>query len=816
MRQYQITRIGAGHASVLFLLAAWTTAAADRATLTLSEVGGARAVIVTAPDASPPVAHAADELGRFLNEITGADFPRATGEGPGGTRLLVGPGAAKIADAEFTTEGLGREGVVIRTVGDDLVLAGGEPRGTLYAVYAFLEDVLGCRWYTPNASVIPRSPSLKVPPLDITHRPSFEYREPFYTPAFDADWAARNRCNGQHARLDEKRGGKVIYGRWCHTFGELIRDDQYFEDHPEYFSLVDGKRISSSQHSGQICLTHPEVLKIATEKVLKWIEERPEAGIWGVSQNDNDFGYCRCDGCTAVAEEEGSQSGPILRFVNAIAEEVVKQHPAILIDTLAYQYSLDPPRITKPHPNVRVRLCSISCCQLHPYAQCDHERNRKFMRALRGWSAITDNLYIWHYNTNFSHFLMPMPDLDELCADIPMYKKMSVKGLFMQGGGNDRYIGKYSAGFMDDLKMWLIAKMMWNADRDPRAVIDDFLSGYYGKAGKPMGEYLDLLHRKVREDNVHGMLCETPDWPYLSADLLAQCNEHFDEAERVAESEEFLARVKHARLSIEYVEVLQGVRKALGLEPLPAQMHTPDYVRAMKEPPGTDPLARAEEKAGALRNLEDFIERCEADGITHFGEVPYTVRSYFEALAAPLRPASTRGGLTASASSSHPSRPPVNAIDGAGIHNGMHDHDVRHMFLSGKLDESAARTRGGTVPGSHWYQLEFDTVKVIREMRIWNYHEIAPDLRSMGLKDVTIACSTTGSDHPKDWTTVYEGRIPMTPAQESAPVSRVIDFGDVPARYLVITTAHGEGNNWSDGRYEEAGLSQVVLTLIDP
>ena len=607
--------------------------------LVLADNGEALARIVVAPDASQPVVHAADELVDFLKEITGAEFKCFSSREEQGVNILVGPEAARQADPDFSAKSLGAEGLAVRTVGNDLILAGGEPRGTLYAVYAFLEDVLGCRWYTPHADVIPRASTLKIEPLNIIQRPSFEYREVFYSPAFDPDWAVRIKNNGQCQQhsLEEKHGGKVIYGTWCHTFGALIRDDEYLESHPEYFSLIDGTRVSSGQHTGQICLTNPDVLRIATDKVLSWIRESPEAKIWSVSQNDNDLGYCRCENCSAVAEEEGSQSGPILRFVNAIAEVVVRERPDVLIDTLAYQYSLDAPQITRPHPNVRVRLCSISCCQLHPYAKCDHERNVRFMKALREWSDITDQLYIWHYTTNFAHFLMPMPNLDELSEDIPMYRRMGVKGLFMQGGGNDRYLGRLGAGFMDELKAWLIAKMMWNSDSDPRELIKEFLGGYYGRAGKWIGDYLDLLHEKVREDNVHGMLCETPDWLYLSADLLAQGNRLFDAAETAAETGEILARVKHARLSLEYVEVLQGVRKALGLGRLPAQMTTPDYVRALREPPGTDPQTRSADKGEALRRLEDFIERCEADGMTHFGEVPYTVRSYFEALAAPLR-----------------------------------------------------------------------------------------------------------------------------------------------------------------------------------
>ncbi len=619
---------------------------AQTAEFTITEDGTARCVVVVAEDAALPHRHAAEELVRYLKEITGAEIPlvhEAKGEG---SHLLVGAAAAKHVAPDFTTGDLGMEGLVIRTVGDDLILAGGEPRGTLYAVYTFLEEVLGCRWYTPHAKFIPSASTLKVERLDIAQHPSFEYRGVFYTSALDPDWSARHKCNGHYHKLEERHGGRVAYGSWCHTFSSLMPDAEYLESNPEYFSLIAGKRISSGQLSGQICLTNPEALKIVTDKVLEKVRQHPGIGFWSVSQNDNDHGYCRCENCTAVAEEEGSQSGPILRFVNAVADEVAKENPDVLIDTLAYQYSLDPPRMVRPRPNVRVRLCSISCCQMHPYTECDHPRNVRFMKALNGWSEITDQLYIWHYTVNFSHFPMPMPNFDELIADIPMYKRIGVKGIFMQGGANDRYLGKHGSGFMFELKAYFIAKMIWNADRDPRAVIEEFLNGYYGAAGKPIGEFLDLLHTKVREENAHAMLCETPDWAYLSGDLLPWSDRLFDEAEGlVADDPEILARVKNARLSLEYVQVLRAVRESLGLDPLPAQMTTPDYVRAMVEEPPADPEARAAAKAEALAWLEDHIERCAASGITHFGEVPYDVNSYFNALAAKLRAPSPVGAI---------------------------------------------------------------------------------------------------------------------------------------------------------------------------
>ena len=205
----------------------------------------------------------------------------------------------------------------------------------MYGVYTFLEK-LGCRWFARDLSVIPKKPTLTVEPLDETQKPAFEYREPFFREASDKDWAARNKMNGSSMNLDESTGGKFVYYPFVHTFYPILPPDKYFGDHPEYYALVDGKRRSER---AQLCLTNPNVLRLTIKTVLEWIEQHPEASIYSVSQNDCE-GWCECDNCRRVEQEEGgAHSGPILRFVNAVAAEVAKKHPEKLIDTLAYWYS---------------------------------------------------------------------------------------------------------------------------------------------------------------------------------------------------------------------------------------------------------------------------------------------------------------------------------------------------------------------------------------------------------------------------------------------------------------------------------------------
>ena len=598
----------AGHIIAMCALAGLIVGAQAAAEgLPLVKNGKSDYTIVLSKEASPSEEHAAEELQNFLFEISGAKLPiEIEGDTVPARMIVLGDGETRrLRGTPIDIRALGDEGYTIRTFGPDLIIVGGRLRGTMYGVYTFLEKVLGCRWYSPTVSYIPKQRTIILPRLDITETPSFEYREPFYSGAFDADWAARNKCNGNHAKLDDTRGGKVSYGRFVHTFAELIPPAKYFKDHPEYFSLVDGKR---QDGYAQICMTNPEVLKIATDGVMKWIADDPKATIFSVSQNDT-YKNCQCDACRAVDAEEGSPSGLMLRFVNAIADEVAKKHPNVLIDTLAYQWTEKPPKITKPRPNVRVRLCPISNCQHHPYERC--EQNAGFMDNIRNWSNITDCLYIWHYNTVFPNYLLPLPDLDELKADVPMYKRFGVKGMFMQGTYNAGWGPDGGAGFMDDLKAYMLAKTLWDEGADVNLVIADFLVGFYGKAAEPIHDWLKAMHKKVRDENLHGNIWANEGAGHLSPEILAKGEECFDRAEKLAENPGVLARVKHARLSLEYVKVMREAKRA-------GEKGTP------------------EEKAAALGWLTDFRDRCKADGITQWSEWQ-PMDANFDALAAPLR-----------------------------------------------------------------------------------------------------------------------------------------------------------------------------------
>jgi hypothetical protein len=505
--------------------------------------------IVVPEEPTPQEDFAAGDLQAHIELLTGGALPIVK-EGQLGERTPIAVGKCRTLHKRLGVsvdfDGLGAEGIRILTKGPALIL-GGNQRGVLYAVYTFLEDSCGCRWFTPDCTRTPRTGTFDIPRLDVRHVPPLEYRSTDYPKSRDATWAVRNKINGTQTRLDEKRGGKIAYSHFVHTFNSILNPADHFAEHPEWFSMVDGKRIGGRT---QLCLTNPEVLDIAKKTVRQWIEQRPDATIFSVSQNDW-RNPCECPKCKAIDEREGSHAGTLIRFVNAIARDIAADYPDKLISTLAYQYTRTPPKHVEPEPNVTVRLCTIECDFAHPLDESTHPQNVKFVEDITGWNRICNRLYIWDYIIDYGHSVMPWPNLHVLKPNIRFFINHGVKGLYEEAC----YFTRGSE--WAELRTWIIAKTMWDPDYDTDQAIDEFLAGYYGPAAPHLRKYIDLIHQPVLDDpKMYIHIWTPPTAPYLTKQTIAESVRLFDQAEKaVADDPTLLHRVQVARLPIMYVQI---------------------------------------------------------------------------------------------------------------------------------------------------------------------------------------------------------------------------------------------------------------------
>ncbi|NOY82348.1 MAG: DUF4838 domain-containing protein [Kiritimatiellaeota bacterium] len=548
--------------------------------------------IVIPDKPTPQEQHAASDLQKHLESIMGA-APPIVSDSRCGERipLVVGRSALlKKLGVSVDWKALGQEGILIRTVGPALVLAGNK-RGVLYACYTFLEDYLGCRWFTPDCTILPKRGTLAVPKVDRTYVPPLEYRATDYPNSRDADWAVRNKINGTQTRLDEERGGKITYRGFVHTFNSLLPPSEYFAEHPEYYSEIGGKRVGPQRT--QLCMTNPDVVRFVTAAIRRRMRESPDATIFSVSQND--WGnYCQCPKCRALAEKEGSQAGVLIHFVNAIADAVRDEFPTKIVDTLAYQWSRKPPLHVRPRPNVAVRLCSIECCFAHPLATDPF--NASFRRDIEGWNRICNRLHIWDYVINYAHCIMPFPNLYVLKPNIDFFVNHGVTGIYEEADYFTR------GGEFAELRTWIMAKTLWDPSYDTDKAIDEFLAAYYGKAAAPMRQYIDLVHDQVRNNpDLHVRIYSPPSAGYLTPEVIRKSVQLFDRAEKRVEADPVrLQRTRVARLPLLYTRI--------------ALSRGGGYIEK------GDQLVPAAAEADVRTLVERFAKIAKAAGVTHIRE----------------------------------------------------------------------------------------------------------------------------------------------------------------------------------------------------
>ncbi|HWA84512.1 MAG TPA: DUF4838 domain-containing protein, partial [Fimbriimonadaceae bacterium] len=333
---------------------------------------------------------------------------------------------------------------------------------------------------------------------------------------------------------------KVEYQGFVHTYYPLVPPDKYFATHPEWYSLINGKRTADN---AQLCTTNPELRDFVVEQVKAELRANPKATIVSVSQNDC-FNPCQCPTCRALVEREGSESALTLDLANYVAEKIEKEFPNVAVDTLAYQWSRHPPKTMRPLPNVIVRLCSIECNFAFPL---NAPQNAAFGDDIRGWSKLTNRLYVWDYCTDFANYMAPLPDYFTLGPTLRFFSQNGVKGVFEEGDYTS------SGGDMAELKAWLIAQMLWDPKQDPNKLIDEFLRGYYGPRAAPsIRQYLELMAQQAQSWNLTFASPVTAS--FLRYEIMKQAEQLWQQA-LLAEhgNPEFAARIQRSELGVQYV-----------------------------------------------------------------------------------------------------------------------------------------------------------------------------------------------------------------------------------------------------------------------
>ncbi len=459
------------------------TAKADH---TLAQ-NGRTAFIITIPnDAIPSEKTAAQELQMHLKQMTDADFTIMTAsEFKGGPRLAVGfqKGLPETLSPELFPN-LGPEELIIDSHGDTILLAGGRPRGALYAIYEFLES-LGVRWFTPTETFVPHKPTLNVEITPIRYTSPFRSRTNVPGNGATAEWSARNRMNSllEWNHPGEKYGGGIKQGPDMHTLWRLM-SPEIFKTHPEWAAMVDGKRITNhaNNHWG-VCLSNPELQNFIVARTMDWLRQHPDTTDVWFGQNDGSP-YCTCPDCKAFYDSHGGVPSSIICFViNKLADAVAAEFPHVRVKTLAYAWSRTPPQNIKLRDNITIMLCAT----FGWFSELGKDAaTTDFINDVTAWKAVCSDFEAYLYSHPTDDFWFPASCLYNQARNIRRIKDLGIKSIHQE-----IYSSNYGGEFVH-LRAWLYTRMMWRPDSDIEALIKDFCQVYYGNAAE---DVLYAIHR---------------------------------------------------------------------------------------------------------------------------------------------------------------------------------------------------------------------------------------------------------------------------------------------------------------------------------
>jgi hypothetical protein len=509
---------------VLLFLMSLLFCSGVNAAVTIVKDGQPQAIIVTAEKPSASATRAAAELQKFVELMSGAKLPIQTDATPpagpvllvGRSKLTTGVDIPSGTDRDFT-----REGFVLKTRGEQVVLAGNEDgdfngkyHGTEYSVYELLER-LGCRWYFPGdyGQVVPKLKTITVPNLDVAQRPSFVVRNVWTSLVADItgdldDFLLRNKGT--------TRADTIFAFPGDGTIQNLVPLAKYAKQYPEIYAMNrDGKRQDESTppHMTMVCMSSPKAVELAALSIGDFFRDHPDANSYGFSAPDS-AAICYCPLCTArmhdIPQDRGnvisasdgqsnflfrSISDPYFNFVNNLAWEVNKSFPDKYLVTLAYATRVLPPEgLEQPwNKNVIIQLAQYPASPNRALGTPTSVFAMRQMRTLAGWSRMTPKMLVYDYDPDADFSRMPFWRSRAIARDMRTYHQHHVAGFTTEG--NNTF-------FKTGLNYYIRTRLMWDVNADPEALLADFYKNFFGPAAVPMQQF---------GESIETMLDSSPD-----------------------------------------------------------------------------------------------------------------------------------------------------------------------------------------------------------------------------------------------------------------------------------------------------------------
>jgi hypothetical protein len=484
------------------------------AAITLVENGTSAYEILLSTDALPITIRAAQDLQLYIEKGTGAHLPIRQADSIG-TRPAIIVGDGPLARALGVTLGQVKpEGFRIKTVGENLIISGQDTpgsassvhwrsapqAGTWHGISHFLEQEMGIRWFFPGkeGEYLPTGNSLNIREQDFTDAPRMIYRRMTY---LCDDKAPVERINEVNDWLRRNRSGWSIVWQASHSWREYFPSEKYFRDHPDWFALVDGRRVEYSPYGLQMCTTNSVALDEFVRVAIDYGNKNPGV-MFSLSPNDGG-NFCECDRCRALDHSKMPDGTPILtdrivNYANEVAKRVTQVRPNQTFGLYAYGFYADPPLNVGVDPHIYIMGVDNAIGWAY---YSDEYRRMHLEKRLLNWKSQTENLFFYSFPEGSGN--MDLPSMHSSVIEA-LYRNLAlsrVKGLD---------VCMVESFASSGLNHYLYLRMAWNPEADFGAIYEDAMEKCYGTDAMPfVQKYFDTVAQHVNrytEKTLEGLM----------------------------------------------------------------------------------------------------------------------------------------------------------------------------------------------------------------------------------------------------------------------------------------------------------------------
>jgi len=537
----------------------------------------AKALSEISPDMPDPktvedkAAWAAHELQHYLQQISGARLPIIGDDQPlpAGVRILVGR-SKHTADYDATipagmTPQREEEGYAIIRDGQTLVIAGndeGPYHGSEYAASFFLHR-LGVRWYMPSefGEVVPTHDTIAVGDLNVIDHPDFKMRN-WWTHWFANDlratetrWKIRNGMNA--ATMHAVPGDSSV---------RRVLPPASEKDNPEFADIF-ARDASGNPYVHMPNLASDASVQYAANVIKDHFRKNPDATSWGIGADDGlprDFSPGSKELHMNFPSLIGRFNDPAgdstteewMQWVQRVAAEVYKEFPDHFLSTNGYANRDTPPISVKPDPKIWIMFAAIWCDNYHAYDNPNSWMTQRQYNMLKTWTSMYDNVYMYDY---LYYNLVgcgapPVPLARRHMRNMPLLKEMGVVGFWNEG--------RTVRGEAGIFPTYLLARMMWDADLDAHAMMDEYFNVWYGPAAKPARAFWDEMEAALESSIIGGSEDHMLSLIY-TPELIAKLGAHLKQAEKAAKGDPWAEpRVRGDRATYDYLLAYKAMERA--------------------------------------------------------------------------------------------------------------------------------------------------------------------------------------------------------------------------------------------------------------